>query len=51
MLAAKASGMVVPLPLDHISEAVRTAVDVEGDMVGSQIVQKLTEKELPGRIQ
>ena len=31
------------LPFDRILDTVRTAVNVEGDMVGSLIVQKLTE--------
>ena len=33
------------LPIDRILDTVRTAVNVEGDMVGSLIVQKLAEQQ------
>lgn len=36
--------IAILLPIDRILDTVRTAVNVEGDMVGSLIVQKLTEK-------
>lgn len=35
--------IAILLPIDRILDTVRTAVNVEGDMVGSLIVQKLTE--------
>ena len=36
--------IAILLPIDRILDTVRTAVNVEGDMVGSLIVQKITEK-------
>lgn len=36
------------LPIDRVLDTVRTAVNVEGDMVGSLIVQKLTTDTPPG---
>ncbi|MDA0190309.1 MAG: dicarboxylate/amino acid:cation symporter [Proteobacteria bacterium] len=36
------------LPIDRVLDTVRTAVNVEGDMVGSLIVQKLTTDPPPG---
>ncbi|MGE5493658.1 MAG: dicarboxylate/amino acid:cation symporter [Actinomycetota bacterium] len=36
--------IAILLPIDRILDTVRTAVNVEGDMVGSLIVQKLVEK-------
>ena len=35
--------MAILLLLDRIPDTVRTAVNVEGDMVGSLIVQKLVK--------
>jgi Na+/H+-dicarboxylate symporter len=35
--------IAILLPIDRILDTVRTAVNVEGDMVGSLIVQKLTD--------
>jgi Na+/H+-dicarboxylate symporter len=35
--------IAILLPIDRILDTVRTAVNVEGDMIGSLIVQKLTE--------
>jgi Na+/H+-dicarboxylate symporter len=32
------------LPIDRLLDTVRTAVNVQGDMVGSLVVQKLTSK-------
>ncbi|MBS1190522.1 MAG: dicarboxylate/amino acid:cation symporter [Rhodocyclaceae bacterium] len=40
--------IAILLPIDRILDTVRTAVNVEGDMVGSLIVQKLVNK--PGSI-
>ena len=37
------AAIAILLPIDRILDTVRTAVNVEGDMVGSLIVQKLTE--------
>ena len=37
--------IAILLPIDRILDTVRTAVNVEGDMVGSLIVQKLVDKE------
>ncbi|MDE2441128.1 MAG: dicarboxylate/amino acid:cation symporter [Betaproteobacteria bacterium] len=36
--------IAILLPIDRLLDTVRTAVNVEGDMVGSLVVQKLTEK-------
>jgi Na+/H+-dicarboxylate symporter len=36
--------IAILLPIDRILDTVRTAVNVEGDMVGSLIVQKLTDR-------
>ncbi|MEN9481778.1 MAG: hypothetical protein RLZZ298_3173 [Pseudomonadota bacterium] len=36
--------IAILLPIDRILDTVRTAVNVEGDMVGSLIVQKLTDQ-------
>jgi Na+/H+-dicarboxylate symporter len=36
------AAIAILLPIDRILDTVRTAVNVEGDMVGSLIVQKLT---------
>lgn len=38
------AAIAILLPIDRILDTVRTAVNVEGDMVGSLIVQKLTDK-------
>jgi Na+/H+-dicarboxylate symporter len=37
------AAIAILLPIDRILDTVRTAVNVEGDMIGSLIVQKLTE--------
>jgi Na+/H+-dicarboxylate symporter len=39
------AAIAILLPIDRILDTVRTAVNVEGDMVGSLIVQKLTESD------
>jgi Na+/H+-dicarboxylate symporter len=39
-----AEAIAILLPIDRLLDTVRTAVNVEGDMVGSLIVQKLTIK-------
>ena len=39
--------IAILLPIDRILDTVRTAVNVEGDMVGSLIVQKLVGKAAP----
>ena len=36
--------IAILLPIDRILDTVRTAVNVEGDMVGSLVVQKLTDR-------
>lgn len=36
--------IAILLPIDRILDTVRTAVNVEGDMIGSLIVQKLTDQ-------
>lgn len=41
------AAIAILLPIDRILDTVRTAVNVEGDMVGSLIVQKLTESGRP----
>lgn len=38
-----AEAIAILLPIDRILDTVRTSVNVEGDMVGSVIVQKLTQ--------
>ncbi|WP_265949956.1 dicarboxylate/amino acid:cation symporter [Dechloromonas sp. A34] len=38
------AAIAILLPIDRILDTVRTAVNVEGDMVGSLIVQKLSEQ-------
>ena len=35
------NGVAILLPIDRILDTVRTAVNVEGDMIGSLIVQRL----------
>ena len=37
------AAIAILLPIDRILDTVRTAVNVQGDMIGSLIVQKLTE--------
>ena len=37
-----AEAIAILLPIDRLLDAVRTAVNVEGDMIGSLVVQKLT---------
>lgn len=37
------AAIAILLPIDRVLDTVRTAVNVEGDMVGSLIVQKLTD--------
>lgn len=39
-----AEAIAILLPIDRLLDTVRTAVNVEGDMVGSLVVQKLAEK-------
>lgn len=39
-----AEAIAILLPIDRLLDAFRTAVNVEGDMVGSLVVQKLTGK-------
>ncbi|MGB9354084.1 MAG: cation:dicarboxylase symporter family transporter [Azonexus sp.] len=41
------AAIAILLPIDRILDTVRTAVNVEGDMVGSLVVQKLADR--PGR--
>jgi Na+/H+-dicarboxylate symporter len=38
------AAIAILLPIDRILDTVRTAVNVEGDMIGSLIVQKLTDQ-------
>jgi Na+/H+-dicarboxylate symporter len=38
------AAIAILLPIDRVLDTVRTAVNVEGDMVGSLIVQKLTDQ-------
>jgi Na+/H+-dicarboxylate symporter len=38
------AAIAILLPIDRVLDTVRTAVNVEGDMVGSLIVQKLTQR-------
>lgn len=38
------SAIAILLPIDRILDTVRTAVNVEGDMIGSLIVQKVSEQ-------
>jgi Na+/H+-dicarboxylate symporter len=38
------AAIAILLPIDRILDTVRTAVNVEGDMVGSLIVQKLADR-------
>ncbi|HXE36855.1 MAG TPA: dicarboxylate/amino acid:cation symporter [Azonexus sp.] len=38
------SAIAILLPIDRILDTVRTAVNVEGDMIGSLIVQKISEQ-------
>jgi Na+/H+-dicarboxylate symporter len=38
------AAIAILLPIDRVLDTVRTAVNVEGDMVGSLIVQKLTDR-------
>jgi len=39
-----AEAIAILLPIDRLLDTVRTAVNVEGDMVGSLVVQKLVER-------
>jgi Na+/H+-dicarboxylate symporter len=39
-----AEAIAILLPIDRLLDTIRTAVNVEGDMVGSLVVQKLVEK-------
>lgn len=39
-----AEAIAILLPIDRLLDTVRTAVNVEGDMVGSLVVQKLVDK-------
>ena len=39
------AAIAILLPIDRILDTVRTAVNVQGDMIGSLIVQKLTESD------
>jgi Na+/H+-dicarboxylate symporter len=43
------AAIAILLPIDRILDTVRTAVNVEGDMIGSLIVQKLTESDVEQR--
>jgi Na+/H+-dicarboxylate symporter len=38
-----AEAIAILLPIDRLLDTVRTTVNVEGDMVGSLVVQKLTK--------
>jgi len=38
-----AEAIAILLPIDRVLDTFRTMVNVEGDMVGSLIVQKLTD--------
>lgn len=40
-----AEAIAILLPIDRLLDAVRTVVNVEGDMIGSLVVQKLTKPE------
>lgn len=42
------AAIAILLPIDRLLDTVRTAVNVEGDMVGSLIVQKLTSRDEGG---
>ena len=37
-------GLAILLPIDRLLDTIRTAVNVEGDMVGSLVVQRLTKE-------
>ncbi len=39
-----AEAIAILLPIDHVLDTVRTMVNVEGDMIGSLVVQKLVEQ-------
>jgi Na+/H+-dicarboxylate symporter len=39
-----AEAIVILLPIDRLLDTVRTVVNVEGDMVGCMVVQKLVDK-------
>jgi Na+/H+-dicarboxylate symporter len=38
-----AEAIAILLPIDRLLDAVRTVVNVEGDMIGSLVVQKITK--------
>ncbi|HXE37284.1 MAG TPA: cation:dicarboxylase symporter family transporter [Azonexus sp.] len=38
------AAIAILLPIDRILDTVRTAVNVEGDMIGSLIVQKFSQQ-------
>jgi Na+/H+-dicarboxylate symporter len=38
-----AEAIAILLPIDRLLDTLRTSVNVEGDMVGSLIVQKFTQ--------
>src|SRR5690554_687801 len=41
-----AEAIAILLPIDRLLDTVRTAVNVEGDIIGSLVVQKLAEDEV-----
>ena len=41
-----AEAIAILLPVDRLLDTLRTTVNVQGDMVGSLVVQKLIEKKL-----
>lgn len=43
-----AEAIAILLPIDRLLDTFRTAVNVEGDMIGSVVVQTLVDKDLPG---
>jgi len=44
-----AEAIAILLPIDRVLDTVRTMVNVEGDMVGSLVVQRLTERQSDAR--
>ena len=39
-----AEAIAILLPMDRLLDTIRTSVNVEGDMVGSLVIQKLVHK-------
>ncbi len=44
-----AEAVAILIPIDRFLDTIRTAVNVQGDMVGSVIVQHLTREKIPAR--